>query len=263
MNCGLVKLNPRWKASKYEKFYKFRYDSYYRGPQKSLSNIFDDDLNTKGELLNERLSNLALPNKMDMLDVGGGTGFSFFSIKKDIQINAYIIEPSDRLKTFLIGKGIRILEFDQAFNGEILFDLIISRHTLEHTINPIKFLKKIHGSLTDDGFGFIVVPNAMYFNENKSHSFFRHVHTYYFNIYTFSRMCEEAGFNIVKVATGGNESGGNESEIWAILRREGKSSITKQSISPKDQLGVLLQYAPCSRLSPIRKIKPILKRILY
>jgi len=263
MNCGLVKLNPRWKAKKYKIFYISRYDSFYRGPQKSIRDLFEDDLKTKGKLMNERLGGLQLPKNIRMLDVGGGTGFSFYSIDSNTQVKSFIIEPSERLRPFLMEKGINIVEIDQAFSGEFVFDLIISRHTLEHTTDPINFLRKIRVSLTDEGFAYLVVPNSMFFNENKSHSFFRHVHTYYFNISTLSQMCNLAGFNILKVATGSNESSEKEPEIWAILGKKTNSSVTLKKISPKDQLEILLRYAPYSRLSPLRKIKAILKRILY
>lgn len=262
MNCGLVKLNPRWIESKYIDFYTHKYDFFYRGSDKSPEELFENDLLMKGKLMNERLSQINFQDKISVLDVGCGTGFSFYQFSDEIEVDAYAIEPSITLHPFLLSKDINLIGTDLSCDWGGKFDLIVARHTLEHTLDPISFLTKIKKHLKDDGAAYIVVPNAMYFNDNKSHSFFRHVHTYYFNLNTLAQISALAGLSIVTQSTGSNVSSDGPAEIWTILKKEGEH-FNIPEISPSDQLQILEMYSNSSKFSLKRRIWSNLKRIYH
>ncbi len=182
MNFVLIKLSPRWNETKYERFYLEKYDFFYIGPNQSVGELFEIDLASKGKKMKERLQGFSIPNKIKMLDIGAGTGFSFFSLPASPQLESYAIEASSKCIPFLKSKGVSIIGRDFSCDFGEEYDLIVARHVLEHVLNPISFLTKIRNSLKKDGYLYLVVPNAMFFNEKKAQSFFRHIHTYYYNI---------------------------------------------------------------------------------
>lgn len=109
MNCGLIKLNPRWKESKYRRFYKTKYDLFYRGVNSPIEALFEIDLASKGQRMRERLQGIGLPNTLKKLDIGAGTGFSFFSVPGPYRVEPYAVEASKKCTSFLLSKGVSIV----------------------------------------------------------------------------------------------------------------------------------------------------------
>ena len=254
MNCGLVKLNPRWKESQYRRFYSKKYDFFYRGSNMSVDELFEIDIASKGLRMTDRLRYAELPEKVKMLDIGAGTGFSFFSLPGNIHVAPYAVEASNKCIPFLKSKGISIIgdDFSSDLGGG--YDLIVARHVLEHVMNPISFLMKISNSLRKNGYLYLAVPNAMVINKIKAHSFFRHIHTYYFNIGTLLQMCKRAGMYAVQQ--------GEEGEIWALLQRK-ETNNTIRSVSSSDQLKTIMDITRYHRFSLKSRLKARLRRIRY
>ena len=255
MNCGLVKLNPRWNESKYNWFYSEKYDYFYRGPDKNVEELFDVDLSSKGKKMKERLQEISIPNKIKMLDIGAGTGFSFFSLPGNPQVESYAIEASTKCIPFLKSKGVSIVGSDFSCDFGEGYDLIVARHILEHVLNPLSFLTKIRNSLKKEGYLYIVVPNVMFFNAKKARSFFRHIHTYYYNLKTLLQICKISGLYAIK--------SGQDGELWAIMQKKNAIDYSIPEISPNEQLKVIKEYVKHTHQPLRRRIKSILKRIYY
>jgi SAM-dependent methyltransferase len=258
MACGLVKLSPRWSQSKYDWFYAKKYDFFYRDPGVGAAALFETDLAGKGQTMRERLRDLPLPEKIRMLDIGAGTGFSFLTLPGSVKVDAFAVEASAKCVPFLKSKGVFIVgsDFSAAFGNEYQF--IVARHVLEHVLDPAAFLRKIRDSLAHDGYLYVAVPNAMIFNEKKASSFFRHIHTYYFNLKTFLLLCKTAGLLPVR--------GEQDNEVWAILRKDERGNVGNPflpEISPEEQLAVVKKYAGRSRQPLKRQAVTIARRLYY
>ncbi len=254
VKCGLVKLNPRWEKNKYQHFYKKKYDFFYRGPEKSTKELFEIDLMSKGQKMRERLSNISLPKKIKMLDIGAGTGALFFSVPGNREVKSYAIEASKKCVPFLRSKGIAVVGTDFSDDFGNGYDFIVARHVLEHSLNPIGLLTKIYSSLKKEGYLYLVVPNAMTFNSKKAGSFFRHPHTYYFNIHTLLKMCLKCGLYAV--------SAGWEGELWAVLIKT-KTNYVIPDISPNDQLNTIKEIKKYRRFSLKSGTFSIFRRVYY
>jgi len=258
LTCGLVKLNPRWSEAKYQKFYAKKYDRFYRDPDKSAEELFAIDLEAKGKRMGERLKDIPLPAAVKMLDIGAGTGFAFFSLPPAVEVKAHAVEASPKCVPFLKSKGVAIVGDDFSADFGNGYDLIVARHVLEHVLDPRSFLSKIKNSLNKDGLLYLAVPNAMFFYQDKADSFFRHIHTYYFNLKTLLLICRMAGFQPLQ-ANAGNE-------LWAILKRsvnEGPPADPLPDISPADQLKIVQRYVASSRPPLRRRLMAIAKRLAY
>lgn len=257
LDCGLVKLNPRWSDKEYSDFYKNKYDLFFRGPDVPLFELFISDMKNKGTTVSKRLASINLPQKSRILDIGAGTGFTFFSIlNSDGRDRAefYAVETSQRCRKFLQSKGVKVVARDLSEQWGNGYDLVVCRHVLEHVMLPISFLTRIREVLTEDGYVYVAVPNIMRCVKAKVDTFFRHVHTFYFNIYTLIRCCEKAGLYPVKA--------GWEGENWAVLTTR-KSGFVVPEISYQQQREVLDEALSCRQFKAKPFVGSIIKRFCY
>ena len=210
-NCGLSFLSPRWTEKKYLDFYRNDYDKLYRpnvitkqyttSPEKDpysyypiLKRLQDQDLITE--------------KTKKVLDIGSGSGQKLALFKNVEPIEElYAIEPSKNCFPQLESRNIKVITDDihtdwvQQYKNT--FDLIIMRHVLEHFMNPLEVLKKLRETLSPNGIIYIAVPNSLILeNRQLFKSYFRVVHTYYFNKLSMKNLVHKAGFEILEMKEG-------------------------------------------------------------
>jgi len=100
---------------------------------------------------------------VDVIDIGCGVGKDLKLFRDNHQkiVTGVTISPTDAAK--LREEGFNIIESDQNFlppelNGK--FDLVWSRHCLEHSIMPFYTLYKYHKLLRLNGLCYLEVPDA-------------------------------------------------------------------------------------------------------
>ena len=98
--------------------------------------------------------------------------------------------------------------FDDEFYAEEKIDVIIHSHLLEHIYEPIRFFNKCRNILSDDGDIFFSIPNMKFFIDNNysPNSILQFEHTYYIDAHYVQRICDSAGFRIVKTEYFNNHS---------------------------------------------------------
>jgi len=83
------------------------------------------------------------------------------------------------------------------------FDLITLRHVLEHFMNPLDVLKKLKPTLSPNGLIYIAIPNSLILEGRELfESYFRVVHTYYFNKFSIKNLIQKAGYEIITMEEG-------------------------------------------------------------
>lgn len=198
-SCGLSFLSPRMDADGYTEYYQSQYDN----------TAFRCEVpeRLKRKFL-ERVS--AYISSDNVLDVGAGGGeyIGLFSEGKTA------LEPSPKMQSILKDKGIKCVSSLDGFNNH--FDFVVLRHTLEHFLDPVYELKKIHGVMKPGASIYIAVPNSLPINRGKD--WFRIAHTYYFSSYTLLSMLSVSGFHI-------NRMESDREELWCIGRKSDKVSI--------------------------------------
>ncbi|GIJ93550.1 class I SAM-dependent methyltransferase [Capnocytophaga stomatis] len=97
-------------------------------------------------------------NKIELLDVGAGTGEFVLSCQKLHDWNATGIEPNPKARKLAQRKGIKILENYQQLEKKA-FDVITLWHVLEHIPDLENEINTIHSLLKEDGILIIAVPN--------------------------------------------------------------------------------------------------------
>ena len=218
-DCGLGYLNPRWDAESYFNFYSNEYDSYYRPSLVSEINTKDPG---NSPIIHRLRTNKLLPTDFtNVLDIGSGAGESLLNVQKLFpNANLFAIEPSEESQKNLTDNGIKVISNDANSDwekgSEGKYSLIILRHVLEHFLNPLEVLKKMHRSLSEDGLLYIAVPNNLLPTKNLESKWFRVVHTYYFNKYSLKNILHKSGLETI-VMQEGDEI--NQHELFTIVKK--------------------------------------------
>ncbi len=235
--CGLVYLNPRWNKNRYFEFYAKEYDKYYR-PQIFVDESKELRYATTKTIL-DRLNEYNLNSFKSVLDIGCGMGWSLDFIAQRVKgISLAGIESSDYCIDNLVNKvGGELLsnDVDSDWHSDYygLFDLIIMRGVLEHFLNPISVLKKVHYVLSRNGILYIAVPDMMFPRGELDSYWFRVVHTYYFSKSTLIQTTNKASLTPLKINS-------ENSELWGVFKK-GKSTLEFASVY-REQIKYINHY---------------------
>lgn len=274
-NCGLVYLNPRWDKERYNYFYQYEYDQYYRNNAKEDAE--DPKRFDRIKQIIERLNNDGYYSFENVLDIGSGMGYSLEWLdKNNMASGLYAIESSKMCQVNLRNLGVNIISTDVDepwhLNCNISFDLIIMRHVLEHFLDPAGVLKKVANVLSDGGIVYIAVPDMMYPTGSPFDYFFRVVHTYYFSKETLTVLAKRSNYWPIRVVST-MENQEAKSELFGIFRKSDGSPTSEIKVKVNNyekQLAALRKYLIKEKLrypldllnKVIRLIKKGLSRLL-
>lgn len=156
--CNFSHLYPKPSKSFLKKYYEKEY--YQKLKQPILD--FKKELRDKSWLDQQSKDHIAILKKFNLttgkiLDIGCGNGL-FLNYMKNSGWEVLGIEPSDSAR-----KNAKSLNVptQATLRGikKASFDVIMLRYTLEHLLDPLKFLKKTKSFLDKNGILIIVVPN--------------------------------------------------------------------------------------------------------
>lgn len=209
-NCGLVYQNPRLSSEDFKEYYESSFRDSNLGEDKlneyinSRIKVGTDILNLISDLFFSREVNVSkqelFGNKIfSVLDVGCGVG-GILAPFRDAGFTCKGIDaPSFYTQVGRMRFKIDIEEvFISEFNTKEKFDIIILNHSLEHVLDPIKDLAKIHSLLKDDGLLYIELPDVERpYNWTTLQFFFMLGHVFYYSPLTLEILMNKTGFNRV------------------------------------------------------------------
>ena len=142
------------------------------------------------------------PTKIkDVLEIGCYDGYVLYKLKK-MGFNVSGCEPS---KGALIGKKFGLNIYKRFFNSKFFmkknlkYDLVFSRHFLEHMVNPSKILEEKTKILNKDGLIIIEVPNVQYYLKKSLLEVFSLQHIHGFSLNSLKKLLKKFNFKILKV----------------------------------------------------------------
>ncbi|MFK8038657.1 MAG: class I SAM-dependent methyltransferase [Crocinitomicaceae bacterium] len=260
--CGLGYLNPRWNADGYIEFYKNEYDKYYRPELISNKSAVGFKINPILQRLKDRD---IVPNKLKtVLDIGSGAGDNLLDVRKQFtDSKLFAIEPSLESQEVLKNNNINILSDDVNANWDskstTKFDLIIMRHVLEHFLDPLAILKRVKNVLDEKGVLYIAVPNNLAPNQSLEKSWFRVVHTYYFNKYSLKNILDLAGLDCIEIVEGDKFNAG---EVFLMAK---KGNLEKEIKIDKEHYitqKAVFESVKKKQNSPVYKLTQTLKKMI-
>ncbi len=161
--CGLVYLDPILSAKEYKEFYTGWYHDFVRayrrepcGPKHYIRKGF-----ILGRQIGDYLKCVKLPEKVNILDIGGSTGIVCRELRKKLAergcvANCTILDPSrHELETAKKygHKTICGLFEETKLRGS--YDVVIFARTIDHVLDPVGCLKRIRGLLKPSGVAYI------------------------------------------------------------------------------------------------------------
>ena len=177
------------------------YSKFYNYPSPMLGKFKPQrDINFLKFFKNNKkyLSSIKTKN---ILEIGCYDGYVLHKLKK-MGFNVSGCEPSGGA---IIGKkfGLKIYKrfFDSDFflKKNLKFDLVFSRHFLEHMINPAKILEEKMKILKDGGFIVIEVPNIQYYLKKSLLEVFSLQHIHGFSLNSLKMLLKKYSFKILRV----------------------------------------------------------------
>ncbi len=177
------------------------YSKFYNYPSPLLGS-FNPERDTK--FLNFFKNNkkiLPITKIKDVLEVGCYDGYVLYKLKK-MGFNVSGCEPS---KGALIGKKFGLNIYKRFFNSKFFikknlkYDLVFSRHFLEHMINPSKILKEKIKILRKNGLIIIEVPNIQYYLKKSLLEVFSLQHIHGFSLNSLGKLLKKFNLKIIKV----------------------------------------------------------------
>lgn len=205
-NCDLGFLDKKIENIKeyYDKEYREEYSHKAEKNTTHAKEIFDIYKNYQKDRLD--ILNKYTTKKESLLEVGSSAGQFLSHLKDEFKVLNGI--ELDSLCCEFVKNNLHIdvdndfLESSK-FNKKEFYDTVCSFQVLEHTSNPVEFLKSINSVLKKDGKAFIEVPNLYdpllsVWNVPSYNTFYYHsAHTFYFSYKSLLDISNKAGFKII------------------------------------------------------------------
>lgn len=131
-------------------------------------------------------------NPRNALDIGCSTGMLMKRLQDLHRCKVTGVEPGDNFREYCRSLGLNVLSNIDCLNGNPKYDLITMIHVLEHLVEPMPFLEKVRGLMTEGGKLIVEVPVLMYTMD----------HPLMFTEETLRLMLDKAGFEIRKLEMG-------------------------------------------------------------
>lgn len=196
---GLMRSDPYYDDAYLARFYREHYRGLYRPRRFSEAWFFAEQIRS-GQRIYERLAG-RIPHRARVLDVGCGMGGMLIPF----HFAGYTVCGCDYGEAYAsrgrsLGIDVRVGGPD-TFSREDRFDLVILSHVLEHTSNPVAFLRQVRALLKPGGWCHIEVPGLM--NLDKWYNgdileYLQNAHRWHFTAATLDAVASRAGLRVVE-----------------------------------------------------------------
>lgn len=173
-----------------------------------------------------------------VLEVGPNHGVFLNELKKKGARKIYYSELNERSARLLKAKG--YMNFDARRFKNITVELIAIFHTLEHIVDPRRFIKNLVSRLSEGGHIYIEVPDFSLYDEATDSLLFEHVN--YFNKLSLHYLLAECSLELVAVES-------DIDPLYAASPRRIMRMITRKS-----------QAVPKNSRERVHKIRERVKR---
>ncbi|WP_041913719.1 class I SAM-dependent methyltransferase [Capnocytophaga canimorsus] len=140
--------------------------------------------------------------KIQLLDIGAGTGDFVLGCKKQMQWEVWGIEPNEKARKVAEKKQIRLLKnYDDL--KEKSFDVITLWHVLEHIPDLENEIQKINSLLKEDGILIVAVPNYKSWDAQHYKQFWAAYdvprHLWHFSKTSIQKIFTKKGFELLEI----------------------------------------------------------------
>lgn len=199
-HCGLIYHNPRMSLEGFAKFYIHDYRQLIESETQSAAELFQAQIK-HGERIRNWLG-ADMPNNGTILDIGSGPGGQLWVMQEKFGVQGIGVEPAvEHAEWARATHGLDIragmLE-DFEFEANT-FDVVLISQTLNHLLDPLGTLQRVHSLLKPDGKIYLEVIDFVYWTRLSPLTMATTIdHPYMFAQETLRAMMSQAGFKILK-----------------------------------------------------------------
>jgi SAM-dependent methyltransferase len=219
-DCGHVFQSSRKESSHYHELpYESQWDNYMKHSEDRAKYII------------QFIPVEFLDKIKKVTDIGCGPGGVLYHINKQFPTwEMYGVTTHNDKERVL--EGIKVFYGDFEVNNFIeKCDLVVMCHVMEHFIDPLQALSKIHEMLNDDGLVYIEVP-SFHWAEIRSKPQFCPVHLSYFSKQKLTQILNKEGFDIIKI---------HESKYWGNIKILAKKTTKLETSLKENYLNKILE----------------------
>jgi SAM-dependent methyltransferase len=230
--CSLVYINPRMAAKDYDEYYM----SFYRQDRAAIKQKEIAENNLEKNFESARKFGHGIMKYMGQfvrdgltIDVGSSTGGILYGMREaKSTLKLLGIEPSLDESGYANAKGVETI---RGLFEDVQLDLkgkaanILCVQSLNHLLDPKKFLTWSHETLEDGGHVFLAVKNWKHQvrRMGKLSSGVQIDHVYMFTPETLKLLCEAAGFKVVYIDV-------DEGKDRAIVKKQKEDGLNTHHI---------------------------------
>ncbi len=205
--CKLAYINPRPTKDEIIRHYPHNYKTRERLKKPALiENRLKQYKTKRNALFSKNPWHTDLPIGSTVLDIGCGSGDLLLRLK-ELSCNAYGIDVDEITSKYLretMNLNVINCDIDNGTRFQAdLFDVVVMRHSLEHTHNPVNVIHEVGRIMKSGGLLVIGVPNIDSFVSKITREKWRDLdiprHLFHFNPLTISALLYKNGFSIESI----------------------------------------------------------------
>lgn len=265
VNCGMVYTSPRPTRDEMDAFYPSDYGAHLDfDDQGSIAKIrsaamrarWGQDISNYSILariighMTKNYSSLVpeYRKKGELLDIGCGNGRFLYDFQST-GWECWGIEVDEGASNVARKRGVNVKtgSFDDVSFPESSFDVVRLNHVLEHSHDPLGWLRRIHRLLREDGEVIVGVPD---YNSLTRRAFGKYAccldiprHLYHFDKKTIGKLLVKAGFHVTKTRYNSFHSDYPFTSVYNVFRHK---------------LGLRTRVMPNIYMTPVPLISAIL-----
>ena len=139
-------------------------------------------------------------NLKKVFEIGAGNGrLGKLYLSKNTTNHWTALEPNHSYDEIVMPNLVHLREwFDLNYKIDKHYDAIIHSHVLEHSYDPISFLKTIHDQIDNDTLHIFSIPNLFHWVQNKFTNALHFEHTVFLTEELVDNILKTIGFEILK-----------------------------------------------------------------
>jgi SAM-dependent methyltransferase len=205
--CGLIRLSPRWREARYERFYRFEYRSLYNPSLLSKTEYAREIAQNavtseRGRWIEGAALRYRLPATPRLVELGAGAGWNLSRLPASWERVGYDVDD----EYLEIGKGSFGVEMRKGLVEDSLpavsrADIVLLSHVVEHFHDPERVLATLAGRLHPGALLLIEVPGLFRLHRTNLdvRSYLQNAHTFTYCARTLQDACRRAGLDVLEI----------------------------------------------------------------
>jgi SAM-dependent methyltransferase len=205
--CGLIRLSPRWREERYDRFYQSEYRSLYNPSLSSKADYAREIAGNpatveRAQWIERAALRHGLPARPRLVELGAGAGWNLARLPTGWSGVGYDVD-AEYLEIGRASFGVEMRRglVEDSLEAVRSADIVLLSHVVEHFPSPEAALERIAHELRPGALLLIEVPGLFRLHRSNldPRSYLQNAHTFTYCASTLRDTCQRAGLEVVEV----------------------------------------------------------------